>query len=357
MLPLIILLGSIISAVTLTFKSKKEGFAGLNFPMSFKPDGEVKSAMGPNFYSVPGTYQAALSPRFSNLDYGSQINFNFPPTKYLATPENPLSYQTPDGEIPKLGMRGMRSSPTIDARGPMQIREGFCGEPQANYQGPPPNFKFGDQTPSTLPSLPPMQGEFPLRSTYMSAQPQIKQIKENFSTPVRCNTNRAPQATFVSQAPYFSGYTTPPNYSASNYQEEKGKLCGSTFSNILPAGEVTLRSPDGSVEQPIIYDRFIFANQRSTLQGQGDRIRGDLPILPNNTGWFQVAVNPTIDLTNSALGVMSGNGQTSRELQALKTAIMMNTQNTFGSMGNVDNSVQKQMMGSADGSVTWTTFP
>lgn len=367
MLPLIILLGSIISAVTLGFKSKKEGFAGMNFPMTFKPDGEVKSAMGPNFYSVPGTYQAALAPRFSNLDYGSQINFNFPPTRYLATPENPLSYQTPNGPLPRLGannpkfqsasINGNGRAPMINARGPMQVKEGFCGEPQAGYTGPPPNFKFGDQTAGTLPMLPPMQGEYPLRDTYMSAQPQIRQVKEMF-TPVRCNTNRAPQATFVSDAPYFSGYTTPPNFSETNYQAEKDKLCGSTFSSVVPSGAVTLRNDDGTVEQPIVYDRFVFANQRSYLQGQGDRIRGDLPILPNNTGWFQVAVNPTVDLTNSALGVMSGNGQTARELTALKTALMMNTQNTFGSMGNIDGSVQKQMMGSAaQGDISWTTFP
>lgn len=350
MLPLILLLGSIISIAVTKLKGNKEGFAGLNYPMTFKPDGEVKSAMGPNFFSVPGTYQAALSPRFSNLDYGSQINFNFPPTKYLATPNNPLSYETPDGPLPKLNVSNTKM--TLDS--PLQIKEGFCGQPQAGYSGPPPNFKFGDQVASTLPMLPPSQGEYPLRDTYMNVQ---SQMKENF-TPVRCNTDRAPQSTFVSQAPYFSGYTTPPNYSSSNYQDEKDKLCGTTFSSVLPAGEVTLRSPDGSVEQPIIYDRFVFANQRSPLQGRGCYIRGDLPILPNNSGWFQVSVSPSIDLTNSALGVIAGFGETARELTAMKTGLLMGTQNTFGSMGNMDNSVQKQMLGSAaQGDIRYTVFP
>lgn len=355
MLPLVVLLGSIISLVALGFKSKKEGFAGMNYPMTFRPTSEVKSAVGSNFYSVPGTYQAALSPRFSNLDYGSQISFNFPAAKYLATPSHPLSYETPEGPLPQLKQGAMKASTNQnDSIFPLRSVEGFCGEPQANYRGPPPDFKFGEQTASMLPALPQMQGQYPLRETYMSVQPQMR---ENF-TPTRCNTDRAPQATFVSDKPYYSGYTTPPNYSESNMQAEKEKACGTTFSSILPAGEMTLKSSDGSVVQPIVYDRFIYANQRSILQGQGDRIRGDLPIMPNNTGWFQVSAVPTTQLTNSALSVISGDGETSRQLQTLKTMMTMNTQNTWGSMGNIDSTVQKQMMASGAGSdIRVTSFP
>ncbi len=370
MLPLIILFGSLVAVIALKFKEQKEGFAGLNFPMSFRPDGEVKSGLGSNFYSVPGTYQASLAPRFSNLDYGSQINFNFPPEKYLATPNNPLSYKTQFGDIPKIPIKeNFCSAPQSNYQGPPPnfqfgdqtlgtlpslpdeniMRENFCKIP-AGYQGPPPNFQFGDQTKNTLPSLPSMNSNMPTRDGQF--------IKESFTTPVRCNTDRQPQQKFVSQAPYYSGYTTPPDFTTTNYANEYDQLAGSTFSSILPAGEVKIVNKDGSVEQPIIYDRFIFANQRSRLQGLGDRIRGDLPILPNNSGWFQVPVNPTIDLTNSALGVMSGFGDTAKDLTALKTAIAMNTLNTWGSMGNIDNSVQKQMMGSAANSdIQVTTFP
>ena len=373
MLPLILLLGSLVTFVTLKVKAQKEGFAGINFPMTFRPDGEVKSSMGPNFYSVPGTYQAALSPRFSNLDYGSQINFNFPPERYLATPNNPLSYKTDFGDIPKLNVKeNFCSAPQANYQGPPpnfkfgdqvastlpalpnenQIRENFCSIP-ANYQGPPPNFKFGDQVASTLPTLP--SQNFNTQNCTPGREGQF--VKELF-TPVRCNSDRQPQQKFVSQAPYYSGYTTPPDFTTTNYSEEKDKLCGTTFTSVLPAGEVKIVNKDGTVEQPIIYDRFIFANQRSRLQSLGDRIRGDLPILPNNSGWFQVAVNPTIDLTNGAMGVMGGYGETAKELSALKTGIAMNTLNTWGSMGNIDNSVQKQMMGSAaNADIQVTTFP
>jgi hypothetical protein len=175
---------------------------------------------------------------------------------------------------------------------------------------------------------------------------------------VRCNTDRSSRVSADTSKPYYSGYTTPPDFASGNYKEEKSKLCGRSLTDNVPVGTVNLRSDDGTVVQPIIYDRFIYANQRSVLSGLGDRIRGDLPILPNNTNWFQVAANPTIDLTNSALAVMSGNGETAKQLQALKTALTNGTQNTWGSMGNIDNSVQKQMMlNAAQGDVQWTSFP
>lgn len=366
MLPLVIILGSIISAVTLGLTKQKENFAGMTYPMTLRADGEVKSAMGPNFYSVPGAYQASLSPRFSNLDYGSQIRFNFPPTKYLATPEHPLSYKTESGD--------MR---------PNVIKEGFCGETQAGYTGPPPDFKFGEQRVDQIPKLPmmPMMSRSGYKELYnqggpapSQSFPRMKQtsrfphrqdvrptpiapvIKENF-TPTRCNTNRMPQAQFVSQAPFYSGEVTPCNYTTTNYRSESEKNCGTNFTDTVPIGTVTMKSSDGTVQQPIVYDRFIYANQRSRLQSQGDRIRGDLPILPNNSGWFQVAVNPTVDLTNSALSVVSGDGETSRKLQAMKTALTMGTINTFGSMGTAP-AVQKEMMASDAGStITYTAFP
>lgn len=40
------------------------------------------------------------------------------------------------------------------------------------------------------------------------------------------------------------------------------------------------------VQQPVIYDRFMYANQKSKLVQGADFIRGDLPIIPVETGWF-----------------------------------------------------------------------
>jgi hypothetical protein len=48
---------------------------------------------GPNnFYTVPGTFQSELSPRFMNQDFGANITYNFPAQEHLAAePDNPLS--------------------------------------------------------------------------------------------------------------------------------------------------------------------------------------------------------------------------------------------------------------------------
>lgn len=44
-----------------------------------------------NIYSIPGTYQSKLSPRFSNVGYNAYIRYNLPETKNLAVPTDPLS--------------------------------------------------------------------------------------------------------------------------------------------------------------------------------------------------------------------------------------------------------------------------
>jgi len=48
---------------------------------------------GPNnFYTVPGTFQSELSPRFMNEGFGADITYNFHEQKFMAAePDNPLS--------------------------------------------------------------------------------------------------------------------------------------------------------------------------------------------------------------------------------------------------------------------------
>lgn len=113
----------------------------------------------------------------------------------------------------------------------------------------------------------------------------------------------------------------------------------------------------GEIEgQPIIYDRYIFANQKSRTYGQGDSIRGDLPIIPNNNGWFDVSAQPQIDLRDGALMSMGGlNNDTSKELQALRTASSGGTLNVGGGINYV---VQKSSyLGGAGGDINITAFP
>lgn len=53
---------------------------------------------------------------------------------------------------------------------------------------------------------------------------------------------------------------------------------------------------NGEMMQPVVYDRIIYANRRSRLLEGADFIRGDLPIFPQNLGWFSPSVQPHIDL-------------------------------------------------------------
>jgi hypothetical protein len=71
------------------------GFGGLP-SMTWKKDRVVASskeavAKG-DFYSVPGTYQSILNPRFSNVQYGANINYKMPSYKHQASPHEPLTF-------------------------------------------------------------------------------------------------------------------------------------------------------------------------------------------------------------------------------------------------------------------------
>ena len=89
----------------------------------------------------------------------------------------------------------------------------------------------------------------------------------------------------------------------------------------VPSANVGGVNALGQETQPIVYDRFIFANQRDRLQAGADFIRGDLPIVPMAKGWFAPSASPQTALRTGSVQILSGeNLQTSRELQALKSA-------------------------------------
>lgn len=65
-----------------------------------------------------------------------------------------------------------------------------------------------------------------------------------------------------------------------------------------------------SPEDSVVYDRLIFSNTKSRLRGDGDPLRGDLRIIPDSykkgtDRWFQVSVNPSVDLQQGAFGLQS----------------------------------------------------
>lgn len=56
---------------------------------NWKPCERIPKGM---FYSIPGTFQSSLPPRFSNLDYGSLIRYDMPPQEMMAIPRSGRIY-------------------------------------------------------------------------------------------------------------------------------------------------------------------------------------------------------------------------------------------------------------------------
>jgi hypothetical protein len=82
---------------------------------------------------------------------------------------------------------------------------------------------------------------------------------------------------------------------------------------------------DEELKKYTTYDRFIFSNAKSRQYGQGDWIRGDLPIAPvppnsdpASNVWFRPAARPATDLNQGALNVLGGyDNESSKALQTL----------------------------------------
>jgi hypothetical protein len=211
----------------------KEGF-GMIPSRTWKVDRVVapdaQAAMSGNFYSVPGTYQAMLNPRFSNTDYGAQIRYSLPSTDKMATPCHPLTYGN-------------------------MIKENYTKE---NYGC---SSCGGGCRPSSCVAKPAGHHLAPTKTEYEKAL-------EN----AQSGGNQYPEV-----------------------------------ASALPVGDMTMMSTGEDGHQPIVYDRYIYANRASRLRSQGDPIRGDLPIVPCASDWFRPSVHPTIDLHQGAMNVIGGN--------------------------------------------------
>ena len=122
----------------------------------------------------------------------------------------------------------------------------------------------------------------------------------------------------------------------------------------IPVGDMTTVSPTGDMEQTIVYTRMIPANRNSNLRGQGDFIRGDLPIPMNQTGWFQVSATPTIDLNQGAMNVLAGpDNAVTQEM----TAFMNNSTGTTTVAGMNLSNQQLAAIGAGQNDVSITAFP
>jgi hypothetical protein len=125
--------------------------------------------------------------------------------------------------------------------------------------------------------------------------------------------------------------TTVPGFTAGDYQETLQNAAAnhtySTSTDIIPLGTMSQITEDGNMVNPTVYSQFIAASAKSKLRSHGDMIRGDLPIIPTVGQWFNVAVNPHLDLTQGAMNVMAGNDNSTARATANLIAASAGTAN------------------------------
>jgi hypothetical protein len=149
-----------------------------------------------------------------------------------------------------------------------------------------------------------------------------------------------------------------------SYENAKANLNFSdSVVDMLPLSDMSIINSTGDNDaNPVMYERFVFANQRSRLASRGDFIRGDLPITPCSNGWFNVSVNPNIDLNTGAMAVLGGlNNETAQETYALTMMSSGGSKTTSGGVNlneTIDVSAQKMgYAGDSTNELQFTAFP
>ena len=102
---------------------------------------------------------------------------------------------------------------------------------------------------------------------------------------------------------------TPVPWGGSNvsegFEDDQPKQVEGLSQSDIPIGKGVTESGD----RFITFKRLMYSNKRpSRNYGQGDFIRGDLPIKPCNTGWFSVSPDISRDLNPGAMNVIGGLG-------------------------------------------------
>lgn len=318
-----------------------EGFWG-NPTRTYKVSRTVGTSKG-NMFSIPGTYQSILPPRFSNVDYGADIRYNMPSASNLGSPSDPLMFQS----LVDNAERGVQAD--------------LVGG--AHHYGCGSDYRSGNVTCGGACGCPggPMPGTIQKPTGHKETGGEFGDVKEGYCTGcagvVSCSKGgkMPPQSAHSVPATRQDNLMTP-HYSDPSYHDAMADLKTSPVTSDLPVGDMTALNALGGVEQPVVYDRFLWANQKSKLYAQGDYIRGDLPIVPASTGWFRPSVHPHIDLNQGALSVMGGSDNTTqRVLHELQNAASGGVQNVFGGINYSDQKIGQHEAARND--VTVTAFP
>lgn len=343
---LIALLGAAVYMASTCGDETKEGFWMIP-NRQVKVEKMFKNPATQDFFQVPN-FQGILSPRFSNVNYGPDLRTKFPnynrmgvpqdPLQEKPNPPDPLNYAIAEG-IPGQGFNEM-SGPASAYRAAFGAATpgNDCNNKSAGVQ-PPPVVEGYQQGSMQAGGSNPQYGW--QESKYLGV-PKIPLDPHN---------------------PYSAAYANGDYNQVLNMAVASGSVDGWPTSTVAELDQASFVSQDGEMKQPIVYDRYMYANRNSRLRGQGDPIRGDLPIVPISGNWFipSAANTPGIVLNSGAMNVLSGiNNETSNATANLIYNASGGTDTTMGGVDMAQTNMSHQVYGAASaamGDIQTTSFP
>lgn len=364
---LAILLGAAVIAVLAVVSSMKPKENFFNIPSrTWKVEKVIgmqnkglDGCMRQDFFQTPN-FQSILSPRFSNVNYGPNLRTRFPEQNMMGVPEDPLNYnKCPEARQFNTVYQSYARDPYMVNSDDYVHKKDLENRQAHNVCEGVPNRVYG-----------------------MSSDGQETQYMKNASLS-KCAPGEHPgdkcdgvPQTYMGKAvegfTHFGVPTNPRMGSATNYANgdyaavSDALASGCGVSGPVPTDTVMESStpfltPDGEMKNPIVYDRYIVANRNSRLRGQGDPIRGDLPIIPQSGNWFTPNVHPNIDLQPGAMNVLGGiNNETSKQVANLIYNSSGRADTTIGGVDMAQVNISNQVLGSlaaAGGDVHMSAFP
>lgn len=146
-----------------------------------------------------------------------------------------------------------------------------------------------------------------------------------------------------------NGYGMPKAEDANNTKPKKVNKDAEYFEqqDTLPMSDMSQTiGPDGTVQNPVIYERHIYANQKSRLRAHGDPIRGDIPVVPVFFGNSDVYPNPQTDLQTGAMNVIGGFDNSTSKAMAALLAVSSGGSTKGNQVGGIDVSREYNITGS-----------
>jgi hypothetical protein len=267
---------------------------------------QQQDMMGSGTFFQTANFQSTLPARFNPNGYGAYINYNPPANKNMAVPKNPLTFDT---------MSKVPGGGAIPSAQDQNCEEGYCGS----------SCGSGD----------------------------VSCGKGGYGIGHLIGGDEGP----------------PPGYTNGNYQNTYDELPGDGdgMSSMLPVGNMTATDSLGNDQQYVTFNQYMFApGTPSRSWGQGDMIRGDLPITPCQNGWFSVYPTISRDLNPGAMNVMGGGGgEANSGLMALLLQSTGGAKSTFGGVDlnditqetvNMSNQATMNLQSAIGGTVTATSF-